>query len=108
MTTPTVGLVGSRVIDNDLQSSNKKTVTEFAFPKNSRTPNQISIPKEGAWPNPNTTVTGDCYATSVEDTNLYASLHAPHIEKCSFFSGELLLWSVSHALCGHVHCCAAG
>ena len=85
MTTPTVGLVGSRVIDNDLQSSNKKTVTEFAFPKNSRTPNQISIPKEGAWPNPNTTVTGDCYATSVEDTNLYASLHAPHIENCSFF-----------------------
>lgn len=69
---PTVGLVGSRTVDTGLQSSDKKTVTEFAFPANSRTPNQIGLPHEGAMPNKNPTKLGDCYKDSVEDTNLCA------------------------------------
>merc|ERR1712070_510093 len=67
---PTVGLVGSRKIDSDLQSSDKKTVTEFAFPQDSRTPNKIGIPYEGAFPNKNPAKLGDCYMCTVEDTNL--------------------------------------
>ena len=68
----TVGLVGSRKIDEGLQSSAKMTVTEFAFPSDSGTPNQISIPHEGAFPNKNPAKLGDCYASSVEDTNMCA------------------------------------
>ena len=66
----TVGLVGSRVVDDGLQSTNKKTVTDFAFPSNSRTPNQISIPHEGAHPNKNPKMLGDSYTEGVEDTHL--------------------------------------
>ena len=68
---PTVGLVGSRVIDGGLQSTDKKTVTKYAFPSASRTPEQISIPREGAvgYKGPKL---GDCYMEPVEDTNLYA------------------------------------
>ena len=69
---PTVGLVGSRNIDTGLQSSDKKTVVDFAFPSNSRTPNQISIPHEGAFPNRNPKKLGDSYADGVEDTYLCA------------------------------------
>lgn len=72
---PTVGLVGSRVIDQGLQSSDKKTVTKHTFPAMSGTPNSISIPHEGADPNRNPAKLGDCYASPVEDTNLYA--HTP-------------------------------
>jgi hypothetical protein len=68
--TATVGLVGSRAIDQGLQSSDKKTVTEFAFPQDSRTPNQIGIPHEGAFPNKNSEKLGDSYTNSVEDTNM--------------------------------------
>lgn len=69
MSKATVGLVGSRVVDNGLQSADKKTVTEFAFPQDSRTPEQISIPKEGStkYKGPKT---GDSYAVGVEDTHL--------------------------------------
>ena len=66
----TVGLVGSRNIDTGLQSTDKKTVTEFAFPNDSKTPNQISIPHEGQFPNPNSYIAGDCYADTVEDTSM--------------------------------------
>ena len=70
---PTVGLVGSRVVDDDLQSKTRqKFVTEFAFPKDSRTPNQISIPHEGANPNKNPEKLGDCYKCDVEDTSMCA------------------------------------
>lgn len=69
----TVGLVGSRVVDDGLQSTNKKTVTDFAFPSNSRTPNQISIPHEGAHPNKNPKMLGDSYTEGVEDTHLCAA-----------------------------------
>tara|TARA_Y100000389_G_scaffold142658_1_gene140713 strand:- start:15196 stop:15483 length:288 start_codon:yes stop_codon:yes gene_type:complete len=66
---PVVGLVGSRSIDRGLQSSAKKTVTDFTFPARSRTPNEISIPRQGATDYSGPTV-GDCYASSVEDTHL--------------------------------------
>jgi len=62
--------VGSRKIETGLQSTDKKTVVEFAFPADSRTPNQISIPHEGANPNPNSVKLGDCYANTVEDTHM--------------------------------------
>ena len=67
---PTVGLAGSRIIDNGLQSTDKKTVTEFAFPSASRTPEQISIPKEGAFPKQDLPKGGDCYADSPESTHM--------------------------------------
>ena len=68
---PTVGLVGSRRIEDELQSKTRqKFVTEFAFPKDSRTPNQISIPHEGANPNKNPEKLGDCYKCEVEDTSM--------------------------------------
>ena len=66
---PTVGLVGSRVVDTGLQSTNKKTVTEYAFPKDSRTPQQISIPKEGSVNN-GLPKTGDSWAEDVESTHM--------------------------------------
>ena len=66
---PTVGLVGSRKVDEGLQSSSKKTVTEFAFPKDSRTPQQISIPTEGSVGN-TLPKGGDCWADSVESTHM--------------------------------------
>ena len=66
---PTVGLVGSRNIDQGLQSSNKMTVTEFAFPSASRTPQQISIPAEGSVGN-TLPKGGDCYADSPESTHM--------------------------------------
>jgi len=66
---PTVGLVGSRNIDQGLQSSNKMTVTEFAFPSASRTPQQISIPNEGST-GYNGPKGGDCYADSSESTHM--------------------------------------
>ena len=70
---PTVGLVGSRRIEDELQSKTRqKFVTEFAFPKDSRTPNQISIPHEGANPNKNPEKLGDCYKCDVEDTSMCA------------------------------------
>ena len=70
---PTVGLVGSRRIEDELQSKTRqKFVTEFAFPKDSRTPNQISIPHEGANPNKNPEKLGDCYKCEVEDTSMCA------------------------------------
>lgn len=74
----TVGLVGSRSIDYGLQSSNKTTVTDFTFPSPSRTPNEISIPYQGAtdYQGPKA---GDCYASGVEDTHLYA--RAAHTTK---------------------------
>ena len=68
---PTVGLVGSRNIDQGLQSSNKMTVTEFAFPSASRTPQQISIPAEGSVGN-TLPKGGDCYADSPESTHMCA------------------------------------
>ena len=67
--TPTVGLVGSRVVDQGLQSSNKKTVTDFAFPEPSRTPEQIGSCPEGSM-NYKGPKTGDCYADGVENSNL--------------------------------------
>ena len=80
---PTVGLVGSRTIDEGLQSSDKKTVVDFAFPANSRTPNQISIPKEGAYPNKNPKKLGDSYADGVEDTNLCATTKVASRAACA-------------------------
>ena len=68
---PTVGLVGSRIVDQGLQTTDKSTrgITEFAFPNDSRTPVQISIPREGAvgYSGPKL---GDSYATNVEDSHL--------------------------------------
>lgn len=46
------------------------TLPEFAFPQDSRTPNQIGIPHEGAFPNKNSEKLGDSYTNSVEDTNM--------------------------------------
>ena len=80
---PTVGLVGSRNIDEGLQSSDKKTVVEFAFPANSRTPKQISIPHEGAFPNKNPVKLGDCYADSVESTHMCAPSHRRACHRCA-------------------------
>ena len=70
---PTVGLVGSRVVDQGLQSSSKKTVTEFAFPNDSRTPEKISIPVEGSVGN-TLPKGGDCYEDSVESTHMLSML----------------------------------
>ena len=66
---PTVGLVGSRTIDQGLQSSDKKTVTDFAFPKGSRTAEAIKPLPEGSigYQGPKE---GDSYVKGVEDTNL--------------------------------------
>ena len=69
MTTPIVGLVGSRSIDQGLQSCNKKTVTDFTFPAASRTPNQISVPRQGSV-GYDGSKSGDCYAEDVEDSHL--------------------------------------
>lgn len=74
MSNPIVGLVGSRRIETELQNTAKKTVVDFAFPANSRTPNQIGLPREGKFPNPNSLKTGDCYKESVESTALYQIL----------------------------------
>ena len=73
MSTPTVGLVGSRKIDSTLQNPNKKTVTDFAFPEPSRTPLQMGVCPEGStsYKGPKT---GDCYTNSVEDTNMCAGM----------------------------------
>ena len=70
--TPTVGLVGSRSIDHGLQAANKKTVTDYAFPAASRTPEEISIPHEGATDYEHPEKLGDSYMNSVEDTSLCA------------------------------------
>ena len=81
---PTVGLVGSRVVDNTLQSSDKKTVTEFAFPATSCTPNncKTAIPHEGAVPNKNPAKLGDSYADGVEDTHMCApSRQSPRLDE---------------------------
>jgi len=66
---PTVGLVGSRNIDQGLQSSNKKTVTDFAFPKGSRSADAIGHCPEGkiGYDGPKT---GDSYDDGVENTGL--------------------------------------
>lgn len=69
MRSPTVGLVGSRSIDRGLQSSNKKTVVDFTFPAASRTPNDISVPRQGSI-GYNGPYAGDCYASDVENTHL--------------------------------------
>lgn len=68
---PTVGLVGSRFIDEGLQSTNKKTVTEFAFPAGSRSADAIGKLPEGtaSYTGPKN---GDCYKDGVEDTNMCA------------------------------------
>jgi hypothetical protein len=78
--TPTVGLVGSRIVDDGLQSSDKKTVTDFAFPKDSRTPLQISIPREGAV-NYSGPKLGDCYKDGAEDTNMCVRAHRDGAKK---------------------------
>ena len=70
---PTVGLVGSRKVDEGLQSSSKKTVTEYAFPQDSRTPLQISVPKEGSVGN-TLPKGGDCMLDSVESTHMLSML----------------------------------
>ena len=74
---PTVGLVGSRKIDEGLQSAAKKTVTEYAFPKDSRTPMGMKnkdgvacgIPKEGSVGN-TLPKGGDCMLESCESTHM--------------------------------------
>jgi hypothetical protein len=73
---PQVGLIGSRSVDQGLQSSNKKTVTDFTFPSPSRTPEEISVPAEGST-DYNGEKRGDCYKNYVEDTHLCASLPSP-------------------------------
>lgn len=69
MSTPTVGLVGSRVIDEGLQNLSRKTVTDFTFPQSSRTPLEIGMPAEGT-PSYKGPKTGDSYSDGVEDTQL--------------------------------------
>ena len=69
MSTATVGLVGSRVIDEGLQNKSRTTVTDYTFPSDSRTPQQIPGPAEGT-PSYKGPKTGDSYADGVEDTNL--------------------------------------
>mmetsp|Transcript_16231 Transcript_16231/g.32625 ORF Transcript_16231/g.32625 Transcript_16231/m.32625 type:complete len:92 (+) Transcript_16231:74-349(+) len=69
MSTPTVGLVGSRVIDKGLQAEQKKTHIALVFPSQSRTAVQLTSPPEGStsYKGPKT---GDSYADGVEDTSL--------------------------------------
>ena len=64
-----VGLVGSRKVDEGLQSSNKKTVTEFAFPAGSRSADAIGHCPEGSVGYKGKK-TGDSYMDGVENTNL--------------------------------------
>ena len=66
---PTVGLVGSRKIDEGLQSTNKKTVTDFAFPKDSRKASEIKALPEGSIGYKGRK-DGDSYTTGVENTQL--------------------------------------
>ena len=65
----TVGLVGSRKVDEGLQSSNKKTVTEYAFPAGSRSADAIGKCPEGSmtYKGPKT---GDSYTDGVENTGM--------------------------------------
>ena len=69
MSAATVGLVGVRQIDSGLQSQAKKTVTEFAFPNDSRTADAIGHCPEGSlgYKGPKT---GDSYTDGVENTQL--------------------------------------
>lgn len=69
MSAPTVGLVGSRAIDQGLQASKKETFTEFVFTEKGRPAQTIGCCPEGSvtYKGPKT---GDCYADGVEDTNL--------------------------------------
>lgn len=75
---PTVGLAGSRIIDEGLQSSDKKTVTKMEFPSGSCTATGAlkGIPREGATDYKGPKL-GDCYADSVEDTNMCAAAGRP-------------------------------
>jgi hypothetical protein len=105
MSQPTVGLVGSRKIDQSLQSSNKKTVTDFAFPEPSRTPLQMGCCPEGT-PEYNGPKTGDCYANSVEDTNMCAlTRHTPRpaIAHASVRTSVCRLCRHAHAACPRPH-----
>lgn len=70
MSAPTVGLVGSRVVDNGLQNLERtKGISDFTFPQPSRTAEQNGSPAEGtkAYKGP---VTGDSYADGVENTDM--------------------------------------
>ena len=69
MSAPTVGLVGSRAIDEGLQASKKQTFTEFVFNEKGRPAQVIRSCPEGSvtYKGPKT---GDSYADGVEDTNL--------------------------------------
>ena len=77
---PTVGLAGSRIIDEGLQSSDKKTVTKMEFPSGSCTATGAlkGIPREGATDYKGPKL-GDCYADSVEDTRHVRSGRPPRL-----------------------------